>query len=60
MTASYADHAELASANAALRTFGTDLLMAAGCAGTDLVNNPESLTYCFDPAAAGVLTIGAA
>ena len=31
--------AGLESANAALRTFGTDLLMAAGCAGTDLVHS---------------------
>ncbi len=29
----------LEGANAALRTFGTDLLMAAGCAGTDLVHS---------------------
>ncbi|MCY7372162.1 MAG: glycogen synthase [Spirochaetaceae bacterium] len=31
--------AGLEDANAALRTFGTDLLMAAGCAGTDLVHS---------------------
>src|SRR4051812_7351028 len=34
-TESYADLAELAGANAALRTLGVDLAMADGCAGTD-------------------------
>ncbi len=38
-TASYADLAELAGANAALRTFGVDLAIAEGCAGTDLVHS---------------------
>jgi starch synthase len=35
----YAAPGELADANAALRTFGTDLSMAAGCAGSDLVHS---------------------
>jgi starch synthase len=35
----YATPAGLADANAALRTFGADLEMAAGCAGTDLVHS---------------------
>ncbi|WP_433204935.1 glycogen synthase [Dactylosporangium sp. CS-047395] len=35
----YADPAGLAGANAALRTMGVDLEMAAGCAGTDLVHS---------------------
>jgi starch synthase len=35
----YATPAELAEANAALRTLGTDLSMVAGCAGTDLVHS---------------------
>ena len=34
MTSSYADHVELASANAALRTLGVDLSIVDGCAGT--------------------------
>ncbi|MDO9497423.1 MAG: glycogen synthase [Nocardioides sp.] len=38
-TASYADLAELASANPALRTLGVDLAMADACAGTDLVHS---------------------
>ncbi len=38
-TASYADLAELADANAALRTLGVDLAIADGCAGTDLVHS---------------------
>ena len=39
LTASYPDLAELAGANAALRTLGVDLSIAAGCAGTDLVHS---------------------
>ena len=39
LTASYAEHAELASANAALRTLGVDLSIADGCAGTELVHS---------------------
>ena len=39
LTSSYADPAELASANAALRTLGVDLAIADGCAGTDLVHS---------------------
>ncbi|GAA2143351.1 glycogen synthase [Nocardioides koreensis] len=39
LTASYADHAELANANGALRTLGVDLSIADGCAGTDLVHS---------------------
>jgi alpha-maltose-1-phosphate synthase len=35
----YAEPAELAGANAALRTMGVDLAMAAGCAGTDIVHS---------------------
>jgi alpha-maltose-1-phosphate synthase len=35
----YPEPAELAGANAALRTMGVDLEMAAGCAGTDLVHS---------------------
>ncbi|WP_433076386.1 glycogen synthase [Dactylosporangium sp. CA-139114] len=35
----YADPAGLAGANAALRTMGVDLEMAAGCAGTDVVHS---------------------
>ena len=35
----YAEPAGLAGANAALRTLGVDLAMAAGCAGTDLVHS---------------------
>ncbi|BCL16644.1 glycogen synthase [Micromonospora sagamiensis] len=35
----YAEPAELAGANAALRTMGVDLAMAAGCAGTDVVHS---------------------
>ncbi|WP_433045447.1 glycogen synthase [Dactylosporangium sp. CS-033363] len=35
----YADPAGLAGANAALRTMGVDLEMAAGCAGADLVHS---------------------
>jgi alpha-maltose-1-phosphate synthase len=38
-TTSYADHAELASANAALRTLGVDLSIVDGCAGADLVHS---------------------
>ena len=38
-TAAYADLAELAGANGALRTLGVDLAMADGCAGTDLVHS---------------------
>ena len=38
-TSSYADLAELSSANAALRTLGVDLTIADGCAGTDLVHS---------------------
>ncbi|WP_125038309.1 glycogen synthase [Nocardioides sp. LS1] len=39
LTSSYADHAELASANGALKTLGVDLSIADGCAGTDLVHS---------------------
>ena len=39
LTATYADPAELAAANAALRTLGVDLAIADGCAGTDLVHS---------------------
>jgi len=35
----YADPPGLAGANAALRTMGVDLAMAAGCAGTDVVHS---------------------
>jgi alpha-maltose-1-phosphate synthase len=35
----YPDPVELAGANAALRTMGVDLAMAAGCAGTDIVHS---------------------
>src|SRR6059058_5704389 len=35
----YPDLPELASANAALRTFGVDLTMAADCAGADVVHS---------------------
>ncbi|MDN4160026.1 glycogen synthase [Nocardioides abyssi] len=38
-TSSYADPAELAGANAALRTLGVDLAMADACAGADLVHS---------------------
>ncbi|GAA4119177.1 glycogen synthase [Nocardioides fonticola] len=38
-TTSYAEPAELAGANAALRTLGVDLAIADGCAGTDLVHS---------------------
>ncbi|MGZ4447516.1 MAG: glycogen synthase [Nocardioides sp.] len=38
-TSSYPDHAELAAANAALRTLGVDLSIADACAGTDLVHS---------------------
>ena len=37
-TASYADLAELANANGALKTLGVDLAIADNCAGTDLVH----------------------
>jgi starch synthase len=39
LTSSYADLAELASANAAIQTLGVDLAMVGGCAGTDLVHS---------------------
>jgi starch synthase len=39
LTSSYADLAELAAANPALRTLGVDLAIADGCAGTDLVHS---------------------
>jgi len=39
LTSSYPDLAELSGANAALRTLGVDLTIAAGCAGTDLVHS---------------------
>jgi alpha-maltose-1-phosphate synthase len=39
LTASYADLAELAGANAALRTLGVDLAIADACAGSDLVHS---------------------
>ena len=38
-TSSYTTPAELEGANAALTTLGTDLLIAADCAGTDLVHS---------------------
>lgn len=38
-TTSYGDLVELADANAALRTLGVDLAIAAGCSGTDLVHS---------------------
>ena len=38
-TTSYPEPAELAGANAALRTLGVDLAIAEGCAGTDLVHS---------------------
>ncbi|MEO5852397.1 MAG: glycogen synthase [Nocardioides sp.] len=38
-TSSYADPTELAGTNAALRTLGVDLAIAAGCEGTDLVHS---------------------
>jgi len=38
-TSSYPDLAELAHANAALRTLGVDLTIVDGCAGTDLVHS---------------------
>ncbi|MET0766810.1 MAG: glycogen synthase [Aeromicrobium sp.] len=38
-TASYPDLAELAGTNAALRTLGVDLAIAAGCEGADLVHS---------------------
>lgn len=34
--------------------FNGDGCAGNACAGTDLTNNPESLTYCFDPTATGV------
>ena len=39
LTSSYADLAELADANPALRTMGVDLAIADACAGTDLVHS---------------------
>ncbi|NYD56257.1 starch synthase [Nocardioides marinisabuli] len=39
LTSSYAEPVELEGANAALRTMGVDLAIAAGCAGTDLVHS---------------------
>jgi starch synthase len=39
LTASYAEPAELAGANAALRTLGVDLAIAAGCDGADVVHS---------------------
>ena len=39
LTSSYAELAELASANAALRTLGVDLAIADACFGTDLVHS---------------------
>jgi starch synthase len=39
LTSSYADLAELTSANGALRTLGVDLAIADACAGTDLVHS---------------------
>ncbi len=39
LTASYAEPAELAAANPALRTLGVDLAIADACAGTDLVHS---------------------
>ncbi|MDO9456574.1 glycogen synthase [Nocardioides sp.] len=38
-TSSYADLAELAGANPALRTFGVDLAIADACGGTDVVHS---------------------
>ena len=38
-TTSYPEPAELAGANAALRTLGVDLTIAAGCEGSDLVHS---------------------
>ncbi len=38
-TASYADLAELANANGAIKTLGVDLAIADNCAGTDLVHS---------------------
>jgi starch synthase len=38
-TASYADLAELAQANGAIKTLGVDLAIADNCAGTDLVHS---------------------
>jgi starch synthase len=38
-TASYADLAELADANGAVRTLGVDLAMAGACAGADVVHS---------------------
>ncbi len=38
-TTGYADPAELASANAAIRTLGVDLEMVGGCEGTDVVHS---------------------
>ena len=34
--------------------FNGDGCAGNACPGTDVVNNPESLTYCFDPAAPGL------
>jgi starch synthase len=39
LTSSYPDLAELAEANATLKTLGVDLTMADGCAGTELVHS---------------------
>ncbi|MBB6627128.1 glycogen synthase [Nocardioides sp. KIGAM211] len=39
LTSSYADHAELAHANGALKTLGVDLSIVDGCAGTELVHS---------------------
>jgi starch synthase len=39
LTSSYADLPDLGDANAALRTMGVDLAIAAGCVGTDLVHS---------------------
>ena len=39
LTASYAEPTELAGANAALRTLGVDLAIAAGCDGADVVHS---------------------
>ena len=39
LTTSYADLAELADANGAVRTLGVDLAMVGGCEGTDLVHS---------------------
>ena len=38
-TTSYAEPAELAGANAAIRTLGVDLAMVGGCAGADVVHS---------------------